>query len=284
MAAPDVTTLYQVVQLESGCYDTAEVEIQVIPSPVASYLTSLREGCAPLQVSFLDTSTDVINYIWTFDDGTNLSNEPEALHTFERPGDYYTSLTVINTGGCSDTQDSILVQVFDPASAEFSANPGWPSELSLPDAGIQFTDLSTEPANWTWNFGDGTTSKEVNPLHTYQKPGTYYVTLRVISENGCPAEVVHGPFVVGIPNLFIPNVFSPNGDEINEDFRIDYSGSQPIMVQIFDRWGVMHYESQNKETGWPGTNLDGVQVPEGVYYYRVSVGDKDYAGPVTLVR
>ncbi len=284
MAAPDTTTLYQVVQLENGCYDTAEVFIEVIPSPVASYLTSVREGCAPFQVSFLDNSTDVINYIWTFGDGSNISNQPEALHTYDSPGEYYASLTVVNTGACSDTQDSILIRVFDPATAEFTANPGWPSQLALPQAGVEFTDLSTLPDYWSWDFGDGVTSTDMNPTHTYQQPGTYFVTLRVYSEEGCPSEVTHGPFVVGTPDLFIPNVFSPNGDEINEDFRVEYSGSQPFQVQIFDRWGVKHYESRNKEAGWKGTNLDGVQVPEGVYYYRIWVGDKDYAGPVTLVR
>ncbi len=284
MAAPITSTLYQVVQMESGCYDTAEVFIEVIPSPVASYLTSTREGCAPFQVSFLDNSSDVINYIWTFGDSSIVSNQPNALHTYDTPGEYYASLTVVNRGACSDIQDSILIRVFDPIIAEFSAIPGWPSQLDLPNGEVEFTDLSVQSSYWSWDFGDGITSAEMNPTHTYQQPGTYYVTLRVYSEEGCPSEVVHGPFVVVTPDLYIPNVFSPNGDNINDEFRVEYSGSQSFKLQIFDRWGLKHYETQNKEAGWKGTNLNGVLLPEGVYYYRIWIGDKDFAGPLTLVR
>jgi PKD repeat protein len=71
----------------------------------------------------------------------------------------------------------------------------WQNILAAPDAAfsaditnatvnqpIQFTDLSTGSASWFWDFGDGTTSTEQNPIHTYAVPGTYTVTLTV--ENG----------------------------------------------------------------------------------------------------
>ncbi len=71
----------------------------------------------------------------------------------------------------------------------------WQNILAAPDAAfsaditnalvnqaIQFTDLSTGSASWFWDFGDGTTSTEQNPVHTYAVPGTYTVTLTV--ENG----------------------------------------------------------------------------------------------------
>ncbi|HON81316.1 MAG TPA: PKD domain-containing protein [Methanoregulaceae archaeon] len=45
---------------------------------------------------------------------------------------------------------------------------------------VQFTDLSSgNPAGWTWLFGDGATSSGQNPVHVYQNPGVYTVTLRV---------------------------------------------------------------------------------------------------------
>lgn len=71
----------------------------------------------------------------------------------------------------------------------------WQNILAAPDAAfsaditnstvnqpIQFTDLSTGSASWFWDFGDGTTSTEQNPIHAYAVPGTYTVTLTV--ENG----------------------------------------------------------------------------------------------------
>jgi PKD repeat protein len=48
---------------------------------------------------------------------------------------------------------------------------------------IQFTDLSKDANKWYWDFGDKTNSTQKNPLHTYNKPGTYNVTLKVSSKN-----------------------------------------------------------------------------------------------------
>jgi PKD repeat protein len=51
---------------------------------------------------------------------------------------------------------------------------------------VAFADASTFfPTSWNWDFGDGTTSTEQNPIHTYADPGTYDVRLEVCNENGC---------------------------------------------------------------------------------------------------
>jgi len=284
LASPIGTTLYQVVLEESGCFDTAEVEIQVIPSPLVSYLSSTLSGCGPLEVSFLDNSTDVINYIWNFGDGSLVDNNSAAIHTYDIPGTYYASLTVVNAGGCDAAIDSIPVQVYPPSLAEFTADPGWPVQLSLPLSDVTFTDQSQGASSWTWDFGDGAQSNLTNPQHQFDATGTYFVTLQVSSVDGCVSEVTHGPFIIATPDLFIPNVFTPNGDDLNERYLVEYSGSQPFLMEIYDRWGTKHFQSQNKLEGWQGTTMEGQRVPEGVYYYRISVGDKEYAGPVTLVR
>lgn len=50
---------------------------------------------------------------------------------------------------------------------------------------VGFTDLSTnEPNSWTWDFGDGSTSSQQNPTHTYTASGTYTVQLTVVNEVG----------------------------------------------------------------------------------------------------
>ncbi len=70
--------------------------------------------------------------------------------------------------------------------AEFSGTP----TSGLATLTGQFTDLSTGgPASWAWDFGDGSTSTEQNPRHTYQLAGVYTVSLRVENDEGASVEV-----------------------------------------------------------------------------------------------
>ena len=70
-------------------------------------------------------------------------------------------------------------------SANFTANA---TNGSAP-MDVQFTDHSTNsPTSWSWNFGDGATSTEQNPAHTYTKPGVYTVSLTATNAGGSHTE------------------------------------------------------------------------------------------------
>lgn len=283
IATPDSTTTYTVWIEESGCGASAQVTVEIIPTPAAAALSSLTSGCAPLTVSFLDNSSDVIKYVWDFGDGSPISNHADPVHTYENPGTYTVTLTAINIGGCMD-QTTVEINVTEPGTAEFTSDPAFPIELSLPNTNVQFFDQSQGATSWSWDFGDGQASNEVNPFHQYNAPGEYTVTLTIQDQSGCISSVQHGPYVIFTPELFIPNVFSPNDDGINDTWLVEYSGSQPVLIQIFDRWGVELYNSRNKNSGWNGLNTDNVAVPEGVYFYTVRVGDREFTGNVSLFR
>lgn len=283
-ASPDSSVVYTLIVEENGCADTLNLPVDVIPNPEPSYLSSLTEGCVPHSVHFLQNSDHTINYIWDFGDGSPVSNEEFPVHVYTEPGDYIVTMTAVNTGGCSATFSDTVITVRDTIGAEFTSNPLYPVEMYLPDTEVDFTSLAPEAPNHVWDFGDGFTSGQINPVHEYQDPGTYMVQLQLENEFGCISRITHGPYIVMTPGLFIPNVFSPNNDGINDRFLVEYSGSQATTIQIFDRWGVKLYESNNKTQGWNGLNLDGEAVPEGVYFYRVKIRSKEYAGEVTLVR
>lgn len=284
IAAPSETTTYTVIGAEGICADTQEVTIEVIPAPVPAYLSSLREGCAPHAVSFLQNATDGVNYVWNFGDNTPVSNEDQPSHVYEAPGSYNVSLTVVNSGGCETTVNDLLIRVMEPPIADFSTIEAFPLEMALPNSTVEFNNESTSGMNYTWDFGDGNQTKDENPSHTFTQPGTYMVSLMVTNEIGCSERVMHGPFVVLTPELFIPNVFSPNSDAINDIFLVEYTGSQPFNLQIFDRWGVKLYEGNNKNEGWDGRTLEGGEAMTGTYFYRLKVGEKEFAGDVTLAK
>lgn len=152
------------------------------PAPTADFTASPTSGTAPLAVQFTDQSTgDIMAWDWLFGDG-HKSGARHPLHTYESAGTYTVSLTVTGPGG-SDTEtkpDYISVST-PPPVANFSASP-----LSgVAPLTVSFTDQSTgEITAWLWDFGDGSTSTQQNPTHTYDTPGTYTVTLTVTGPGG----------------------------------------------------------------------------------------------------
>ncbi len=81
----------------------------------------------------------------------------------------------------------------------------------------------------------------------------------------------------------IPNVFSPNDDGINDLFKIE-DLPQECSVQIFDRWGIIVFESNNQNTYWNGRTTSGINCVEGCYFYRIIAGDEVYKGFLQLIR
>lgn len=283
-ASPDQSVNYVLVVEEGGCSDTLEFPVDVIPTPDPAYVSSLENGCVPHAVNFLQTAADGVFYIWDFGDGSPVSNEPNPIHTYTTPGDYTVNLTVVNTGGCKASINDLTITVNDTAFAEFSSNPIYPVEMALPNTNVTFIDESINASDWIWDFGDGLTSSLQNPDHTYTEPGQYMVKLTVTNPAGCVGSVIHGPYIVQTPDLSIPNVFTPNGDGINDRFLVQYTGSQPFLLAIFDRWGNQLYEGRDKYEGWTGLTADGANAPEGVYFYVVKIGDREFTGNATLMR
>ena len=114
---------------------------------------------------------------------------------------------------------------------------------------VDFTDLSSfvlgTIISWDWDFGDGNSSTEQNPKHSYTMPGTYTVILTVTGDNGCSSTDSLDYTITSDP-IIAPNVFTPNGDSQN-DFLIftnlEYYGASSLV--IFNRWGNKVYESGN---------------------------------------
>ena len=286
-ASPSQSQTYTLVVSEGHCADTDEITLTVFPSPVASFVHSFTSGCAPFTVDFIENGVGGVAWSWDFGDG-GVANTPNAQHTFMVAGQYPVTLTSINPGGCESTASEIVISVGDSLAAEFHSNPDWPLSMSLPGSSVRFFDQSTGPvSNWIWDFGDGNTSDDPNPDHHWFKEGVYYVTLTVTDDFGCVGEVVHGPYEIRPSDLWIPNVLTPNGDGVTETFKVEYSGNQPYLLQIFDRWGNRLFETRDKYEGWDGLNhgqLGGAEMPAGVYFYTLRIGEKDYSGNLTLLR
>ncbi len=171
-AAPGTYTACLVASTICGSTQSCQTLSLSCAPPVAGFSYS----AAQLAVNFTDLSSNTpTQWLWDFGDGAT-STAASPAHTFSLPGAYQVCLTASSVCGSAQNCQEITVTCFAP-QANFTVAA---QELTL-----SFTDISTNnPTAWLWAFGDGATSTERNPAHTYQFPGNYLVCLSVSSPCG----------------------------------------------------------------------------------------------------
>jgi gliding motility-associated-like protein len=166
----------------SGCSDTAWVTVVVLPNPQVAIDANETIGCDQLVVDFSAVTPNAISWSWDFDNGSaNFQGESPALINYNQPGTYHVSLTVSNAYGC-EADDDITIRVFESPQVDFSVFNLCEGEVA------QFTDLTQSANNdditdWSWSFGDGSTSDQQNPTYGYTTTGSFFVELSVTTEH-----------------------------------------------------------------------------------------------------
>lgn len=273
---PSATTTYTVTGDINTCTASGTITINVYPYPVVSFNADLLSGCEDLLVQFSDLSNQS-NVTWHWDFGDNsTSDQQHPLHLFTNAGTYTVTLTLTNEYGCSSSYTwTDMITVFPNPVADFVHNPQVASVLE-PD--IDFFDRSINAVEWSWNFGDTSStsnlSDQANPSHSYSYPGTYTVMLIVTSEHGCTDTTLHTVIIEPNITFWMPNAFSPNDDFENQYFIGKGEGIQweTFEMYIFNRWGQELLKTSDYERGWDGT-YKGKTVPEGVYVWLVFFKD-----------
>ena len=151
--------------------------------PVAQFNANYAVySTVPTLVRFTDASTGStpMTYLWDFGDGST-STEQNPSHMYIQRGTYTVKLTVTNAYGSSTEIKKDYLSIGMAPRAAFTATP---TSGSVPIS-IGFTDKSSGIiTSWKWDFGDGTSSTEQNPYHTYWSDGIYTVTLTVSNDYG----------------------------------------------------------------------------------------------------
>lgn len=142
----------------------------------ADFSATPTSGVASLSVSFTNLATGAYDTVeWVFGDG-GTSTETNPTHVYAEPGMYDVSLTVSGPGGTDAETKLDYITVYTPVQADFTAIP----VDGLAPLEVVFTNASTgDISTYEWGFGDGTTSAEQNPTHTYTTEGIYTVSLTV---------------------------------------------------------------------------------------------------------
>ena len=156
-----------------------------IDPPVADFTADPTSGEPPLTVTFTDQSAGLVtSWYWDFGDSF-ISAEQNPIHTYEEWGLYTVSLAVQGPGGADTMIKEDYILVGELPVAEFTADP---TEGCAPLT-VCFKDASTGfPDSWFWEFGDDSTSQDQGPVHDYQGPGPYTVSLTVTNPCGEDTE------------------------------------------------------------------------------------------------
>lgn len=146
--------------------------------------------CESLTMRFTNTSSATSGsfgtrtFVWDYGDGSapdTANFNPPRLHTYAAPGTYFVTLSIIDTNFCNtpvtDTQ-------------RINLNPLVKAIFSTPAMGCapynaSFSNQSLAGTDWLWEFGDGNTSTDFEPVHVYQNPGTYRVRLIASDTSTC---------------------------------------------------------------------------------------------------
>lgn len=182
--------VYQVKVINNygTCRDSLTRTITVFPRSTTDFNTTTATTCRiPAIISFNNTSSGAVSYLWTFGDG-GTSAAVNPTHTYDSAGVYTVTLISTNANGCSDTlirTDYINITLPDAAITDL------PQEGCAPFSWtFQSTATSTEPiSQYLWDFGNGNTSTAQSPTHVFDS-GTYTIKLIVTTASGCTDTVI----------------------------------------------------------------------------------------------
>ena len=266
-----------------------KIDLQIKTAVVADFIASPTIGCLPLNVQFTNRSVLGQEWLWDFGDNTT-SDLVDPEHTYTEAGLYEVTLTVIDSNTCniSDVYKRTIL-VIDQGTAAFDVEYNACTDL------LKIDNNSIGALNYYWDFGDGNTSTEKNPTHSYQNNGDYTIRLVINEESFCADSTKTTISInrVGDQNFTLYNVFTPNDDQINDCFRFDglENFCEGIEWKVYNRWGELVFETTDPYECWNGKLPNSLEpLPESVYFYILdlfpgNLSSQDViSGTITLIR
>ncbi|MCX6258776.1 MAG: gliding motility-associated C-terminal domain-containing protein, partial [Bacteroidia bacterium] len=250
------------VTASNGYAVTSTIVISVIPKPVVNLGPDF--SICPGEIFKLDASTTADSYKWQ-------DNTTNSYYNVVQPGTY----SVTATNQCGSDSGKVVANVGTLPVVDLGKTQSikYGDELIL-DATYQFS---------TYCWQDMST----NPTFIVKEPGNYWV----IVTNTCGFTYDAVDITLTDYDIYIPNAFSPNNDGVN-DYLTMFRGADVdanFEILIYDRWGMLVFQSRDVNFSWDGKVKSGDVIGEGVYLYFVRYTDKygksvNRTGYVTVIR
>ena len=223
----DVTL--DVISSNCGTFSVTKT-INLMAAPVSSFTANTTTGCNPQDIIFTSTATGADSWSWSFPGGTPATSTSESVTvSYPNAGIYDVTLVVTNASGSHSHTEPNFITITETPTPNFT--------YSASNLTVDFTNTSSPLSGntYAWDFGDGNTSTDVNPIHTYTSANNYSVTLMVT--NSCGTFSTTQTFDLAIMPI--------------SNFTATHNGCVVDMVSFFDI-------SQNNPTSWnwsfPGGN------------------------------
>ncbi len=204
----------------NGCTTTISQNVTVQPNPVPGAIPNTV--CLGNATTFANTSTissgTITTWAWDFNnDGVTDNTTGNPSYTFATAGTFNVSLSATSNYGCTATTTTPVV-VFGLPSAAFT------TQNNCFQTASQFTNSSTAPTGafitqYSWDFGDGTTSTLQQPTHVYTTPAAYQVRLEVTTNQTCTNLVIKPLTVYPLP------VVNFTSNQVCENQTTQFSGT-----------------------------------------------------------
>ena len=145
-------------------------------------------------------------------------------------------------------------------------------------------ELSVSPSGgtdpYTYSWANGSTDSTIN---LGLSPGKLAIT--VMDNNACTLDTTFK--IAAMTSECVPNVFTPNNDQVNDTWNLEQAFLYAnTAITIWGRYGNKVYESTGYDQPWDGKNESGNDVPDGVYFYHIELGNgyDPIQGTVTILR
>ena len=194
------------------CNDTARLQVEVFPAITAdfefAYDTCVSGPTQFTDLSFSDAGPNTItDWDWNFGEG-GTSTEQNPSYLYQVPGNLPVTLTVTDINNCDNSTTKIIN--YFPVPALIVIEPS--TFIGCAPGTVVFDNLSfpiDSTYDITWTFGDGTTSGDISPVHIYEDPGIYSVSLDIVSPIGCQTDTSWNDYITILPSPTAGFTFTP---------------------------------------------------------------------------
>lgn len=286
---------------DTATISVTEAVVENTP-PIAAITPSATTGEAPLTITFdgsgsTDSDGTISSYTWNFGDGSSATGK-QTIHTFSNAGTFSASLTITDDQGLTSTTSIAIIATAPveetnqpPVAAINLTTSTGKAPLTVSFSASGSSDPDGTIANYTWNFGDGSSASGISATHTYTTEADYIATLKVTDDKGMnatasktiivkPAEE-NAPFAIEIGEVIVNSTWKRVKLEKSFTDPIiiagppTYNDAEPGVIRLrnIDQTGF-----EIKFTEWD--YLDGDHTDEMVSYLVVEKGSHDVEGTI----